>query len=303
MLRLRLALRPLALLLAASQLVACGGVQEDTLHERLAPVERQTEELQTDQQALLQRIDASEAEMQRLRAELDALRPQPKVKAGKGGTPAAKASASGTQKPSGMAVPPPRVVTPAEAAADDRRLLAAATPSAPAGPSTVAAPAATTPAAAAPSVVPVAPISAGTLPVNAPPSAVVAAPTGRPANEQAAYKQALATYEQGRFAEAEELFNQYLQTWPTGKFAPNALYWKGECLYTKGRNADAVFLFKDVLTRFPKHSKAPDALLKSIMSFKRLGDTDNARLHFSVLQEDYPASPALKRARELGLDR
>lgn len=99
------------------------------------------------------------------------------------------------------------------------------------------------------------------------------------------------------------MFDLFLQAWPSGKLAPNALYWKGECLYSRGRNADAVFVFKDVLTRFPRHPKAPDALLKSVMSFKHLGDADNARLHFSVLQEDYPQSSALKRARELGLDR
>lgn len=296
----------LGMLLVTTLLTACG-VKEEALHERLAPVERQTEELQADQQELLQRLAASEAEMQRLSIELDMLRPQPKGKKGKSATPK-------LSSPAGMDVPPPKVITQTQAAAEDRRLQSSpATPSVPAvdtasvPPSTVA-PAspshAPVPAGATPGTAPGA-IPSGTLAVTSPAAQTIPAiaQPASPNSEQGAYKLALSTYEKGRFSEAEQLFDRYLQTWPSGKFAPNAVYWKGECLYSKGRTADAVFLFKDVLTRFPKHQKAPDALLKSIMAYKRLGDADNARLHFSVLQEDYPKSPALKRAKELRLDR
>lgn len=306
-------LRPAVLFLVLTTALAGCGVKENDLHQRLAPMERQTEELQSDQQALQQRLEASEAEMNRLRAELDALRPGSKKGSGTkqsstaSGTPP-RASAQGSTGSASSGIPAPKVLTAAEAAEQDRRLAAAtAAPAAPAA--TAASPTAAGTATPTTS----GPIHSGTLTVVPPPVVVKPTPAAPPAaspvspparldNEQAAYKQALDTYERRRFDEAEALFDTYLSTWPNGKLAPNALYWKAECLYSRGRFADAIFIFKDVMARFPRHGKAPDSLLKAIMTYKRLGDMDNARLHYSVLAEDYPASSALKRAKELGLD-
>lgn len=294
-------------------LVGCG-VKEETLHENLAPVTRQTEELQVEQQALEARLAASEAEMTRLRAELDAMRPQNRKggKAGKAGKVAAPASpvAPAATMPDGRPIPAPRVLTAAEAAVLDMKVAGTGGAVTASGAGAVASP--ISPAAMPPH----GPIRSGTLTVTAPGAAVVITPTStvsapsaavakepKPNAEQGAYRKALSTYERKSFAEAETQFDQFMQQWPNSKLAPNALYWKAECLYSRGKFADSVFVFKDVVTRYPKHPKAADALLKSAMAYKRLGDMDNANLHISVLTEDYPTSTALKRAREFGFGR
>lgn len=287
------------------------GVKEETLHENLAPVARQTEELQAEQQALQARLAASEAEMNRLRAELNAMRPKDGKKAGKAGAAPSSAAVSAVTMPDGRPIPAPRVLTPTEAALQDAN-RASSTTKTPGETGTPGAPGTATPA-----MPPHGPISPGTLTVTAPstataistpapakaPSAPPVAKEPRPDSEQTAYQKALSTYERKSFAEAEALFDQYMQQWPNGKLAPNALYWKAECLYSRGKFADSVFVFKDVVARYPKHPKAADALLKSAMAYKRLGDMDNANLHISVLAEDYPTSTALKRAREFGFGR
>ena len=93
----------------------------------------------------------------------------------------------------------------------------------------------------------------------------------------------------------------FLRDYPNSKLTPNALYWKGESLYSRRLYPEAIFVFKDVTARYPKHQKASDALLKAGMAYGRMNDEDNARLHYQVLVEDYPSSPAARRAKELKL--
>lgn len=324
------------MLVGAVLLTGGCGVKEEKLHESLAPVARQTEELQADQEAMRARLAASEEEMKLLRTELDALRAQGKGRRGTAVQPIAKAAIQPAATPravmpNGSPIPPPRVVSSAEAAREGAGASAApatspvaapaispvapesAPPAPPAPPSLSSGTLPVTASGAPASVTPVPPPTSARPPVAQPVVQPVTQPEGQPvaqapaqpskASEKSAYQKALSTFERKNFAEAEALFDQFLQQWPTAKLAPNALYWKAECLYSRGKFADSVFAFKDVITRYPKHPKAADALLKSAMAYKRLGDMDNANLHISVLAEDFPKSAALKRARELGFGR
>lgn len=119
--------------------------------------------------------------------------------------------------------------------------------------------------------------------------------------EQGAYKNALAAYQRHKPVEAEQQFESFMAAYPESRLAPNALYWKGECLYLRGKYSDALFVFKDVTTRYPQHPKAADALLKAGMSYARMGDAENAKLHYRVLYEDYPNSQAARKGKEKGL--
>lgn len=130
---------------------------------------------------------------------------------------------------------------------------------------------------------------------------VQAGRTGTSGTEQSAYKNALAAYQRHKPVEAEQQFESFMTTYPNSKLAPNALYWKGECLYLRGKYSDALFVFKDVTTRYPQHPKAADALLKAGMSYSRMGDLENAQLHYRVLYEDYPNSQAARKGKEKGL--
>ena len=150
---------------------------------------------------------------------------------------------------------------------------------------------------------PVRPAAVSPAPAATPaPAAPAPAAAAQPRQgEQPAYQSAYNAYEAKRFNEAWNGFDRYLADYPNGRYAPNAVYWKGEVRYSLGDYAGAILLFKDVIARFPKHAKASDALLKIIMSYDRLQDRDNASLHLRILNEDYPNSPAARRAKSMGL--
>lgn len=114
------------------------------------------------------------------------------------------------------------------------------------------------------------------------------------------YDNAYRLYQKHQYAESEMAFNAFLEQYPQDVLAPNALYWKGETLYARALYPQAIFAFKDVQTRYPKHPKTADSLLKTAMSYARLGDTENASLHYLVLLEDWPQSSAAQKARSMG---
>lgn len=129
-----------------------------------------------------------------------------------------------------------------------------------------------------------------------------AAPAGqqKAVNSQALYEQAFQYYVGKEYAKAEQAFNEFLAKYPHDILAPNALYWKGETLYARAIYPQAIFAFKEVQTRYPKHPKTADSLLKTAMSYARLGDKENASLHYLVLLEDWPNSEAAQKARAMG---
>lgn len=114
------------------------------------------------------------------------------------------------------------------------------------------------------------------------------------------YNKAYGLYQQRQYAQAEKLFDEFLAKYPQDVLAPNALYWKGETLYARAIYSQAIFAFKEVQTRYPKHPKTADSLLKTAMCYARLGDTENAGLHYLVLMEDWPNSEAARKAKAMG---
>lgn len=114
------------------------------------------------------------------------------------------------------------------------------------------------------------------------------------------YDNAYQLYQKRQFAQSEMAFDAFLEQYPQDVLAPNALYWKGETLYARALYPQAIFAFKEVQTRYPKHPKTADSLLKTAMSYARLGDNENASLHYLVLLEDWPQSQAAQKARAMG---
>jgi TolA-binding protein len=80
--------------------------------------------------------------------------------------------------------------------------------------------------------------------------------------------------------------------------ADNALYWAARCYALSGEQNQAISKFYDVVTRYPKGDKAPAALWAQGNLFVELGDSPDARLAFSKLIRDYPASDEAARARQ-----
>ncbi len=114
------------------------------------------------------------------------------------------------------------------------------------------------------------------------------------------YNRAYSLYQNHDYAKAEQAFDAFLAEYPNDVLAPNALYWKGETLYARGIYPQAIFAFKEVQSRFPTHPKTADSLLKTAMSYARLGDSENASLHYLVLVEDWAGSDAARKARNMG---
>lgn len=114
------------------------------------------------------------------------------------------------------------------------------------------------------------------------------------------YDNAYNLYQRKQYAQSEMAFDAFLEQYPQDVLAPNALYWKGETLYARALYPQAIFAFKEVQTRYPKHPKTADSLLKTAMSYARLGDNENASLHYLVLLEDWPQSGAAQKARAMG---
>ncbi|MCR5813974.1 MAG: tol-pal system protein YbgF [Desulfovibrio sp.] len=117
------------------------------------------------------------------------------------------------------------------------------------------------------------------------------------AGEEASYKQALKAVRSGHPQEGMQKFREFLNTYPNGKYAPNAEFWIGECLYDQGKYQEALDQYATVGSKYPKHHKNADALLKSGMSYKRLGDSAKSKESYNRLLKEFPNSEAARRAR------
>ncbi len=119
--------------------------------------------------------------------------------------------------------------------------------------------------------------------------------------DKAKYSEALKLYQTRRYKEAIAAFRQFQREYPSSSYAVNAIYWIGESEYGLGNYAAAILQFKDVLARYPKSNKVADSLLKITLCYSRLKDDANAKLHATVLFEDWPNSDAALKARQLNL--
>ncbi len=117
------------------------------------------------------------------------------------------------------------------------------------------------------------------------------------AGEEASYQQALKAARSGRSEEGIQKFREFLSNYPNGKYAPNAEFWIGECLYNQGKYQEALGQYSTVNSKYPKHHKNADALLKSGMSYKRLGDSAKAKDSYGRLLKEFPNSEAARRVR------
>jgi TolA-binding protein len=101
--------------------------------------------------------------------------------------------------------------------------------------------------------------------------------------------------------------NAFAAAHKTSPLADNALYWAGRCYMLMGdstpqRSSDfynqAIAKFYDLGTTYPEGEKTPAALWEQGQLFLQMGDEPDARIVFSRLIRDYPASPEAGRARQ-----
>jgi TolA-binding protein len=116
--------------------------------------------------------------------------------------------------------------------------------------------------------------------------------------ERADYLTALQGLSHGDCAKATPELNAITSKSKGSPLADNALYWEARCHAIRGEQNQAVTTYYDVVTRYPKGDKAPAALWQQGKLFLRMGDSPDARLAFSKLIKDYPASAEASLARQ-----
>jgi TolA-binding protein len=125
--------------------------------------------------------------------------------------------------------------------------------------------------------------------------------------ERADFDAILGTLSQRDCGPAVSRLNAFAAAHKTSPLADNALYWAGRCYILMGdstpqRSTDfynlAIAKFYDLGTTYPEGEKTPAALWEQGQLFLEMGDEPDARIVFSRLIRDYPASPEAGRARQ-----
>lgn len=143
---------------------------------------------------------------------------------------------------------------------------------------------------------PAAPALVASAPKAPPAPAPAPAATGKIQDPMAFYRQALGYYEAGQWQACIENFERFARELPRHDYADNSLYWEGECAYSQDKYADAIKVFERLIKSYPGGNKAPDALLKIALSYKKLGESRQAREAVQRLLNEYPFSDAAAKA-------
>ncbi|SKA94141.1 tol-pal system protein YbgF [Paucidesulfovibrio gracilis DSM 16080] len=123
--------------------------------------------------------------------------------------------------------------------------------------------------------------------------------TSTPPSHSSQYNKGLNLVRSGRLQQGRQVLESFLKEHPGHSLVPNAMYWIGESWYGNKQYPQAILAFKDVVTKYPQHHKAQAALLKIGMSYRNVGDKDNALFYLRTLVEDHPGSSPAKMAERL----
>ncbi|RUM66390.1 MAG: hypothetical protein DSZ05_04445 [Sulfurospirillum sp.] len=108
-------------------------------------------------------------------------------------------------------------------------------------------------------------------------------------------KEAIKAYRAKQYDHAEDLFTQ-LESENYKRATDN--YYLGEIAYYQKRYSDAIVYFKKSAGLYDKASYMPTLLLHTALSFKKLGDTENAQRFFEAIAATYPGTPQAKIAEK-----
>lgn len=111
------------------------------------------------------------------------------------------------------------------------------------------------------------------------------------------YNEALNLYFDHDFIESIDIFTQLLNISKTHALSDNCQYWLGECYYSLEDYPQAIAEFRKVAP-LGDRNKADAALFKIGMSYLKVGDKRAAKAAFRELEQQYPESDLLSRARQ-----
>lgn len=116
--------------------------------------------------------------------------------------------------------------------------------------------------------------------------------------ETAAYDLARNTHKEGRYLEAAGLFQQFIADHPSSPMAAPAQYWVGDALYNAKDYAGAISAQKRLIETWPGSAKVPDAMLNMASALRDSGDVGGERRTLELLINRHPASEAAEKARK-----
>ncbi|MBC6442453.1 MAG: tol-pal system protein YbgF [Rhodobacteraceae bacterium] len=116
------------------------------------------------------------------------------------------------------------------------------------------------------------------------------ATTGATDSERASFEQAMATLEARDFVSAATQFESLIKNFPGGLLTGEAHYWRGVALAGDGNWQEAARAFLESYSGSPEGVKAPEALYRLGLSLRELGQTQEACLMFSEVPVRYPAA-------------
>jgi tol-pal system protein YbgF len=108
--------------------------------------------------------------------------------------------------------------------------------------------------------------------------------------EQSDFDAAVAAADAGDNAKAADLFGQFLATYPGGPLSTEAQYRRGEALAAQSDWRGAARSFLDAFSGAPQGPLAPKALYELAVSLGELGQTEEACLTLTEVDNRYPGS-------------
>lgn len=116
--------------------------------------------------------------------------------------------------------------------------------------------------------------------------------------EKAGYTRAYDLLVRGQNDSAVRSFNEFLVSFPDGPYSDNAWYWQGEAMYSQRDFDSALRNFGVVVNSFPNSTKVPDARLKIGFALYEQRKFSEARDILTGVQNDYPGRSAAVLARK-----
>lgn len=123
------------------------------------------------------------------------------------------------------------------------------------------------------------------------------AASGATDSERATFERAMTAFQAEDFATAAAAFDALTQNFPGGPLTGEAHYWRGAALAGQGDWQSAARAFLESFSGTPEGVKAPDALYRLGISLRELGQREEACLMLSEVSVRYPTSAVVNDAQ------
>lgn len=115
---------------------------------------------------------------------------------------------------------------------------------------------------------------------------------------QKAYQAAYTSLKNKNYDKAKTAFQKFIHTYPDDANVIDAHYWLGNIYLLKNQPDAAIAQFKTAIKLDKQHTKTADTLFKLGLAYSIQGDSNQARIYFKKVKQNYPTTQAAKLASE-----